>query len=338
MKAVEQIIQYLHDRGALSPEQLEYLERHGLWERRKESGEEEPPQPYFPTGEALEPEPWEIDLEGRLLRERPGRGRGKKQEVPRSGRVLEPAEVEARLRAAFDGWQPALAGLVQLGRRLAACPDWEAAAVAARNAAPEALAGVLAEGLRHRSPSLRALWDAVCLEDYYRQVFTERGLHGPAASAYRVLLSIPEYEQLGKYAWVLKLDAVRHVFNLKQAQRQMLRACERVFHEHPDLIGVALHRDCHPQAYWTFVVLYSARGGRTTGPYSPEREPHFPARRQPDEKAWLQVWSHATTMEPVRVLPLIVRYGAAKAWAMTEGRPPEDALKAVLFCPKSWDG
>ncbi|HJT77104.1 MAG TPA: hypothetical protein VJ739_07850 [Gemmataceae bacterium] len=333
MKAIEQIIAYLHGRGALSPEQLQYLERHGLWERNKDASEEEPPRPYFPTGEPLDPEVWEIDLEERLLRERPGKGRGKKQEVARKGPVLEPAEVEARLRAAFPGWMPALAGLMQLGRRLAACPDWEAAAVAVRNADAEALADAVREGLRNRAPSLKALWDAVCLEDY-RHVLAEPGLHGPAVAAYRVLLAIPDYVQLGKYAWVLKIDAVRHVFNLRQAQRQLLRAGERLLHEHPDLIGAALHRDHHPQAYWTFVALYSARGGRTAGPASPGQEPHFPARRRPDEKAWLQVWAHAAMMEPVRVLPLLLRCRQALAG----GQPPEEAWKGVLMCPKSWDG
>jgi hypothetical protein len=292
MKAIEQIITYLNARGLLSAEQLAYLERHGLWDRRGGGGE-------------------------------------KGDEVHHTGRVPEPEEVGGELAARFGAWAPALEGLLLVARRLGPCAGWREAAVTIRNAGPEDLYGAVHQGLRERGPALSALWDAVSLEAY-REVLDRPVLHGPVAVAYRAILDAPEYAQLGEYAWLLKTEEVGHVFNLKQAQRQLLLACERLFSAQPGAIVLALQRDFHVLAYWAFVLLYSARREHANGPRPVE---HPPARQQPDEAGWLRVWAQTAVMDPVRLLPLLVRANARQAPGPAEG----DALRGIVFWPKAWD-
>jgi hypothetical protein len=287
MNPIEQIIAHLNARGLLSVEQLAYLERHGLWNRSGDHRERtDDDTPSLGT---------------------PG--------------VPPPEEIGAELAAHFDAWAAPLGGLLQAARRLGPCAGWREAAVAIRNAGPEELYGPVREGLRDREPGLRDLWAAVSFEAY-RTALDETHVHGRAA-AYRAILDAPEYAQLGKHAWLLKSQEVGHVFNLKQAQRQLLLACERLFSTQPGALILALQRDFHPLAYWTFVLLYTARrDAASCGPAE-----HFPARTQPDRAGWLRVWEHTAVMDPVRLLPLLVRAGACEG----------DDLRGLLFWPKGWD-
>src|SRR5262245_15932596 len=146
MKAIEQIIAYLNDRGVLTAEHLVYLEQHGLWDRYREHREEEPdPAPYFPTREVPagdDRDAWEPGA-NRNRRKRTGRGR----EGQPKGRVLEATDVARRLAARAGGWRDALDGLVQLGGRLAPCRSWQEAAVVVRNADRDALRDAIRAGL-----------------------------------------------------------------------------------------------------------------------------------------------------------------------------------------------
>ena len=66
----------------------------------------------------------------------------------------------------FDIWRPSLDGLASLCRRLGVCRTWEEAAVLVRNSSQDALDTAVAESLRLRLPSLKALWTALAMEEY----------------------------------------------------------------------------------------------------------------------------------------------------------------------------
>jgi hypothetical protein len=328
MKAIEQIITYLNARGVLSVEQLAYLERHGLWDRHAEHRDQQPDEtPFFGSRDLLEEDEWDA-FEGPTARDRKRRAARKPKDLLPAGHAPETEAIDARLRGYFDGWRAALDGLLQVGSRLTPCTTWQAAAIAVRNAHPEAVYGVVREALRTRSPSLHVLWDAVVL-DNYRDL---PEVHGPVAVAYRAVLNVPEHGQLGKYAWLLKSPAVASVFNLRLAQRQMLLAGERLFNDQPDVLATALFRDYHVLAYWTFVLLYTARRLRKPDDTNvPAGSEHPPSRQPPDQAGWLRAWSHTAVMEPIRILPLMVRFNERAAGTGPEPPP------GLLICPRRWD-
>ena len=74
MRAVEQIIRYLHEHGSLTRDQLTHLERLGLWQRSPEETAAE-----SQAVEILEPEDWEVVVdrtEGRARKKGSAAGRG----------------------------------------------------------------------------------------------------------------------------------------------------------------------------------------------------------------------------------------------------------------------
>jgi hypothetical protein len=332
MKAIEQIISYLNARGVLSVEQLAYLERHGLWDRHAEHRDQQPDEtPFFGSRDILPEDEWDA-LEGPTARDRKRRAARRPKDLQHKAQLAEVEVIDARLRGAFENWGEALDGLLQVGRRLTSCATWQTAAVAVRNAHPETVYAVVREGLRAREPSLRVLWDAVVL-DAYRDVPGLPALRGPVAVAYRAVLNVPEHRQLGKYAWLLKSAAVGSVFNLRLAQRELLLAGERLFSDQLDVLATALFRDYHALAYWSFVLLYTARRLRKPDdPGVPAGSEHLPSRQPPDEVGWLRAWSHAAVMEPIRILPLLVRFNERKAGAIGTDPPP-----GLLICPRRWD-
>src|SRR5262245_8655934 len=111
MRAVEQIIRYLHEHGSLTRDQLAHLERLGLWHRSAEEVAADP-EPV----EILEPEPWEIEVE---RTEERGRKKGKRGRSGDRPNDVTAEELNAHIAEQFDGWRPGLEGLVTLGRRLA---------------------------------------------------------------------------------------------------------------------------------------------------------------------------------------------------------------------------
>jgi hypothetical protein len=252
MKVLHQIIDYLRGRGLLSQEQLVELASQGIlrWEEVYESRPEEPERewegPAWPEPEeGPEPE----------ARPRPRAGRGAVSRVP----VLSAAELCGLLAGRFELWRGPLDGLVRLGRR-AGCETWQDTAVAVRNAELGRLAEAVAAGLDERSPTLPALWEALEM-DAYRGVLDGVEAYGPAVSAYRALLAVPDAANLGRHALLLREPEVAAVFNLLHAQRRLLRACGEVARTRPEVIAACLRRDGPTPAYWAFVLLYSARRG-----------------------------------------------------------------------------
>ena len=103
---------------------------------------------------------------------------------------------------------------------------------------------------------LKPLLEGIAVD---RDVVSEEGLHGPVVAAYRAMLAVSEHAHLGRHSWLLKEEEVAAVYNLRQAQRHLVRACASVAGAEPDLIAAALRHHYHWLAYWSFVLLYTSR-------------------------------------------------------------------------------
>ncbi len=325
MRAVEQIIRYLHEHGSLTREQLAHLEWLGLWQPSTEEREAEPePEVHWP-------EAWEADVE---RAEERGRRKGRRgRSGPRPSDVTA-EELNAHLAERAESWRPDLDGLVQLGRRLGVCRSWEEAAVVVRNSDPNTVVRAAADSLRLRAPSLKVLWTALALEDY-RELPREWRGSMPAVGAYRTALTVQDYSEMNRDQWVLKQPAVGSVFNLRQAQLQLIRACEAVYRMQPDLVVNGFHRDYHPLAYWTFVILYNIRRPRRDGSLLAEPGPgeHDAVRRRPDDRGWMLAESHAAWMDPVGYVRDLE---AEQQRARSLGVSPDELVREYV-CPRHWD-
>ena len=132
--------------------------------------------------------------------------------------------------------------------------------------------------------------------------------------------------------WVLKQPALSAVFNLRQGQLRLLRVAEGVYRTQPDLIVTGFHRDYHPLAYWTFVILYNIRRPQQ----EPGRSPRCrgPASTRPCEKCP----TSAAGCRPRRTPPGRTRSATSatkkkkKRKEKEEGRKQE-FLPRVYLCP-----
>lgn len=305
MKAVKQIITYLRGRGVLTREQLVELAAQGLIDELDDEAEAE----MAAAAAAAEPVADEDEYRPSYPA-RPGEAE-RRGPVQRKGPVLEAADITRLLAERFASWADTLDGLVRVARRLGPCAEWAEAAVAVRNAAPDKLYRALRRGLAEQAPSLRSLWAAMSLE-HYRAVLDEPGARGPAASAYRAMLAVPVHAQLGKHAWLLKREEITQVYNLREAQRYLLKGCEAVFRRRPDLIAPALRADFDAPAYWAFVLLYTARRGTPGQRPLPLDSEHRPPRDVPDDAGWLTAWTQATVMDPPAVTALLLEQNALR--------------------------
>lgn len=216
----------------------------------------------------------------------------------------------------FGSWEESLQGLGRVGRRLNGGTSWIEACIVIRHAPLLDLALAVAKGWEQQDPSLNLLWKGVSLETY-RDLLKEPGLSDSARAAYRAILTGEERTSFGRDVWLLREQEVAAVYNLIQAQRSLLRACEMVLHCWPELLAAALRGDAHPLAYWAFVLVYSARTSQPgDGDHRPSRPP------LPDED-WLRAWEQAFLITPQSTLPFLLKQGPS----------PE-----TLVCPTSWEG
>ena len=325
MKAIRQIIDYLHGQGVLDERQMAELVGRGFVETDPDAsadGREDDS-----SGETVGGAAPEEDLPHHGRSGRAARRRGR---VQRKGPVLTLKGLLGRLRECFRSWPGELAGLVAIGRRLDGSATWQDAALAVRNAELKKLTGAVEAALGEREPTLDVLWDAVALETYRCTDGTD--LYGPVAAAYRALLGSNDTAQLGRHAKLLRHWPVAQVYNVRLAQRRLARAFGAVFSDRPDLIAASVLRDYHPLAYWSLVLLYNARRGspgRRPPPDYTEREPQRP---RPDDVTWVRAWAEATAMDPRAVAAFLVDY------EQLTRRPPADrARHPDLVCPRAWD-
>jgi hypothetical protein len=319
MKAVKQIIDYLRGRGVLTHAQLLELAAEGFlpWEEVVDENEEaEPPGSSAEAVPPAEDETYDVSYP---IRPKPVR---KPRHAHHKGSVLDASELAGRLEERSESWQGDLAGLVSIGRRLGASAGWTDAALAIRHTEPRRLYRAVVQGLKEHDPSLGVLWNSINLDDY-RTVINGEGIHGPAVSAYRAVLSTFDHSHLGKHVWILREKATAAICNLMLAQHRLLLTCESIFSRHPERIALPIHRDQGGLAYWPFVLLYTARRGRPGARPLPAAHEHKPPRRPPDAQGWLQAWCHAVGMDPKTVTALLLELH------LLEGERA-DALKATL--------
>jgi hypothetical protein len=256
MKAIRQIIDYLRGEGILSRDQLALLAHRGVLPDPEQLDDDDYDCPCCPRsrhsrqedGDAFDPDDPEHDLFDPLPRtKRPSRSSGRPK-----GRSLTAAGLCARLADI-------------------------------RNSAPDELTRILGQALARRELSWDAFWNAVGLDDYVT-VVGDRGLHGPAISAYRVALAsnADALDQVRKYNWLLRYAETRHVFNLRQAQRKMIRAWGALLADGPDQIGTVIAQSRDKLGYWTSVLIYSARRCHDNAPQRLHGDERRAPRARPD--------------------------------------------------------
>jgi hypothetical protein len=235
MKAVRQIIDYLCKEGVLGKEDLAALAGGGFvgWHEvyQDEPGSE---ATIDDAGGGADPST-SLPASAReedavaLTPKRPARAK-RARNVVRKGPLLDEKGLLSRLRQAFESWPVTLSGLVRLARRLEPndpCQDWPQAAVLIRKAKPAKLTDTIQNALERREISFDVLWSAVACEPY-RDVIRETGIHGPAVSGFRAILTSKDRAHLGRHVKLLRHREVADVYNLRLAQRKALAAMEPI--------------------------------------------------------------------------------------------------------------
>jgi hypothetical protein len=324
MKALHQIIDYLRRSGLLSQDQLVEFASQGIlrWDQVYEDragGEAEDEADDWPW--VTRPEDEEVAEPGVRVRPRPGRRRAHHR-AP----VLSTEELCIRLHELSESWRQPLAGLVQVGQRLARSSTWEDAAVAVRNSPRDVLADALAAGLEAQAPTLPALWGVLDLEDH-RGLVRRLGRHGPVANSYHVLLAVHDHVGLGPHAWLLREPEVAAIVNLEHARRHLLAACGEVLHTRPDVVAAALRRDGHTPGYWPLALVYTARRGKANSRPWPRAGERPPPRQPPADDDWPRRWGQALLMDRQAIPPFLVE---RTAQLTDRARLLAEAFKTVI--------
>jgi hypothetical protein len=358
MKVIHQIISFLRDRGALSREQVAYLQSEGFLA----DGLDEKPRRALDgsdsdacDGEADEDhDAWDRLHVQQIARRRKlkagpfpqARRGGQKGQPGSAGGVAGEAEVREWLAAHIPSWEEPLRGMVSVAARLETNATFQCAPSIVRDATPAALDEVLRACLQERDPSVGVLWEALSLEEYRTAVGEIP--RGRARGAYRAILSGAGCGGLGKYAWILRIEEVDWVHRLIQAQRHLLAGCARVYDRWPETITRELCRSTSAVAYLAFTLVHSAR---TFDPSSLDAGPladasgdragdgwgmsgafaaaaASPQRPLPDGAGWRRACDHALAMDGAAVAPFLAHWG--------DNLEP-DTLRTFLRCPRAWD-
>ncbi len=323
MKVITQLIRHFWQRGALSPEQAEYLLDQGFARPSDLPGYKpvEHAVEQLPEVVVLAPHPLEATAEAlERPRRRVGRG-GPKGVVP------EADDLQLWLRKQFSLRARDFVSLVRLGERFGPCPTWLDAAKRIRQAKPDRFARGLAAALRSQQVALRSLWQAVDLEPFHTRM-EDASLRGPTVRAFRMLLSLQDASQLGKYCWILKLDEVQAACNLLQANRSLMAGLGGLFHHHRSTLNGALQRSGHLVPHWAFVLLYNAYRRTAENGAAARRE--FGPIDLPADDVWRQAWTAALLMDSPAVTRLLIGcYGRRE---VGDGA----ACSHLLYCPLGW--
>jgi hypothetical protein len=322
MKVLHQIIDYLDRRGALSQQQMAYLLQEGYLQR--------PDEPLAELDEA-KPEAEAETLERRLERAAASRASAGKRRggVGGTGPVaLEPRQIEAWLASQIGAWREPLGALTGLARGLAGAAGLREAPRIVGETPAEALEAALAEALAARKPSLRRLWPAIALDGPARLLEVPEA-RGPAAGAYRAILTGRERNELGKHAWILKRPRIRWVYQLARAQRRLLGALWSLHGTRTAVLAEALRKGGTSGAYWTFVALYNAVRWTRRGPADAAPDERPPVREPPAPELWTQALGLALLAEPGPVTRFLSERSDPKS-GPTQPQPD-------LLCPRAWD-
>jgi hypothetical protein len=259
MKVIGQLINYFQARGALSPEQLDYLVRQGFLIGQTE---DEADDTIVEECETSWPAP-EPDDDHEAIAALPAKRRGRGG-VRHKGRVVEPREIADWIAERLATWQPSFTGFQQVAARLAEHCSWQEAVKRIRRTGNDELRSALALGLSEQDVSMQALWDSLGFDEF--QALSERpGLRGTAMSAYRALLAAGDVGPVIKHQWLLRYEPISDVYNVLSSQRRLAQVFGTVFDDEPPLVSAAMRRRPHPLAFWSLVLLYNAIRG--SSPY-----------------------------------------------------------------------
>jgi hypothetical protein len=326
LKILEQIVDYLGQRGALTPEEVATLEQAGFI---RPEAERDPW--YYRRYDDYEPDGDEPDEPaGPPARARPGRRHRKRP-------PLKAPALAARLRKALRESDPHLRALASIAPIQGHAGRWDRIAAVAR-ATPDAIADAIGAAVESGATSFRALWDAIGADVHLTAV--REGEHGPAATAYRALMAMRDHREIGKHLWILRRRAMARVYELSRAQDRAAEGVHAVYRRRPSLIGKWIAHEPHPVAYWSFVLLYNAERAAQGTRWEPFSGEHPARRRLPSPADFSRAWARAIQFGGEPAARFLITYFRAEAtirwlWSTlsSPGSPEvfsEDFLRAEL--------
>jgi hypothetical protein len=329
LRVIEQIVNYLSRRGALTPEQLSYLQREGFWRPPDVADADEGPQPFRFDDELLDDDPafaLQEALERAELPSRAGRSRQRRSALHRT-RAEQCATLCASLAGQIPRWEAELDGLLEIGRRLAGEAGSDQLLSAIRAAPLATLAVTLPAALDARQPPFDRLWSGLSFEGY-REPLADPAIPVPIARAYRALLEVAGVAIVRHNGWMLREREIRWIAELLRAQRAVMAALGRFDDGPGGPLSRWLRRDVHLGAYWALAIAYSARRADRLA-----LEDHRPRRKPPDPDDWMRAWAQALALDSGAVTPFFATCFGAHG----EDEAVPEPAELDLRCPEEWD-
>lgn len=362
MRVVHQLIDYFKANGVLTQQQLDYLaaerlyDPHALYYNDHDSwwwpGDDDDDLPPKDTSA----ERAQAELE-RVRPRRGGKGQGSRPQRHR----IDAAEICRRLGAVCSDWNSRLSGLIALARQIGHVADWREAALVIRNAGVPKLQSTLTATIPNRPQVLGDCFASLDVDDYQG---VAAATSGPAVKAYRTILAATDLDGIPMgQRWLLRETAIRDVFNLIVAKRQLLAAWHALYTQYPQRLVAPLSTCKNDSGFWTFVLIYNTRrhqehlaaGKNAFADSKPSgNEILLEVGRcsnrfyadTPDEtegslsmQSFRRAWLYAGVMQPAET----VRFLAELYWPDLDHDVVDDSLirpveyfESHLFCPKDW--
>jgi hypothetical protein len=329
MKVISQLVRHFWQTGALSPDDVEYLLRHGFarqrdfpgYRRAKSSRAVLVPADREPVPVA---EPTHYDIIEEALRQRGPNRRG------RAGPSAQDVPLEMicrRLRAIFKRRSSQLVDVLDLARSVGKANDWEQALVTMHTVEPQRLAQSLVRMLKRDEVQLEDLWHALdpCA---FVELSKEPTWKGNAASAFSALVVTSDPMSLGKYKWILKYPEMCTLGNLLRVWKRFLSILGSTHKHDRSVITRALKGVSDPAIVWSFVLLYNAT--HYNDPRTGRRE--YGPLTLPSNAVWSTAWTCALLMDRTVMSP----YLAACYSVQSPDADPTVTCQCPVMCPSGW--
>lgn len=338
MKIIHEISAYLHAEGFVSDEMMLQLRAQGFVPHPSE------------TEEPFVIEPTEREFEHECPRDRMPLCPSPKLAT------LSARELDSRIAERLGSWRElatlrAFGGFLPGASAVKSDRDLEAiCGVIHRSSRTQKLDAIVAS-VRARKPDLGDLFSLLRFRGY-RDVLASRDARGPAVNAYVAAIASVGRGDVGTYGWVLKQPAVRAVFHLVEAQREVARAIADLVSHHSELLPTAIRRSL--SIYWPLVLVHSARLYDPKRPSElPGRGRHHPRRACPSRNGWADAWTLAMQIDELSTRAFLESLVGSNHW---EGPAPEprfspnrrgdmgllggtlnDDKLTPFACPPAWD-
>lgn len=318
MRVIEQLIDHLRHAGRLGDAEMVQLHALGF-------GLDHDLDAYFADAydDASHDAADELSVEPRRRRQ-PARGsRGVKSHGPTAKTLA------ANLRHARRSLRGAMRDLESIAGRLAnrrAVTATAQAAAVLSESSPTEIADALAKALNDRQIDLARLWHLTFTDAHTAPDLPHIGRTMRAMDA--LMLSIDQSQQVTKYAWLQRADAVAWALDVSRAQRALLPALRVIINGDPVAMGRWLRGEVHPHTYPAAVLVHTAdvytrlQAIDHDSDWWPGKNwprLHRPQRPMPKLDDWAG-WEDAAAIDPIRVIPIM------------KARSP------ILTCPPAWDG